>query len=142
MMTETMKANFDKTGATLVYNSEGGYSMHRDLFSVTDKAKNEDGAPMANVQPSAVAVPSASPAATATVASSAVARAPKEPKTGYNFFCDMRRPQLLVEFPEAKPAEISKMLGEGWKQLNTAELRAPYQLQASNDRARFAKECA
>ena len=67
---------------------------------------------------------------------------PKEPKTGYNFFCDMRRPQLLVEFPEAKPADISKMLGEGWKQLNTAELRAPYELQASNDRARFAKECA
>jgi hypothetical protein len=48
MMTETMKANFSKTGATLVYNSEAGYSMHRDLFSVTDEAKNQDGAPMAN----------------------------------------------------------------------------------------------
>ena len=68
--------------------------------------------------------------------------APKEPKTGYNFFCDVRRPQLLVEHPQAKPAEISKMLGEGWKQLNTAELRQPYEAQAAAARARFVQECA
>ena len=88
----------------------------------------------------AVPVPASSPAsAAATLLNS---RAPKEPKTGYNFFCDMRRPQLLVEHPEAKPAEISKMLGEGWKQLNTAELRQPYEAQAATARARFVQECA
>ena len=81
---------------------------------------------------SRVAAQASSPAsAAATLLNS---RAPKEPKTGYDFFCDMRRPQLLVEYPEAKPAEISKMLGEGWKQLNTAELREPYEAQAAADR--------
>ena len=49
---------------------------------------------------------------------------------------------MLVEHPQAKPPEISKMLGEGWKQLNTAELRQPYEAQAAAARARFVQECA
>ena len=92
------------------------------------------------VQTTATAVPAVTTSSANALNSST--RIPKEPKTGYNYFCDMRRPQLLVECPDAKPAEISKMLGEGWKHLDTAELRAPYEAQAAADRARFAAECA
>lgn len=69
-------------------------------------------------------------------------KTPKEPKTGYNFFCELERPKLLVAFPGAKPADISKMLGEAWKKLNRPEDRAPFEAQAQADRERFAAECA
>ena len=68
-------------------------------------------------------------------------KGPKEPKTPYNFYCEVRRPHIVAAHPEAGAPNISRLLGEEWQKIDTKD-RAQWDSLANADRERYLRECA
>eukprot|EP00954_Amorphochlora_amoebiformis_P008945 695293-Amorphochlora_amoeboformis.AAC.1 len=65
--------------------------------------------------------------------------APKIAGTAYSFFAKEHRKKISNENPEAKFAEISKMLGQKWKSLSVEE-KKPFGELSAEDKLRYKKE--
>jgi hypothetical protein len=62
--------------------------------------------------------------------------APKRASTSFLHFCADKRDEVKVAFPEIKPKDISRRLGEMWKALSEEE-KAPYKELYEADKARY-----
>jgi len=62
--------------------------------------------------------------------------APKKPINAYMFYTKARREGLKKQYPDLKITEISKKLGEEWKEMDKDE-RAPYEAQSQKDKERY-----
>jgi len=65
--------------------------------------------------------------------------APKRPKTAYLYFSEKVRPEIREENPELKMTEISKIIGEQWKQASP-QSKLEYTKKADKDKARYKEE--
>jgi hypothetical protein len=65
--------------------------------------------------------------------------APKRPKSGYLFFAEKKRPEIKEENPDLKMTEISKVIGERWKEASP-ESKAKYAKKAEKDKERYKQE--
>lgn len=65
--------------------------------------------------------------------------APKGPKNAFIFFCNDRRSEIKEENPDMKPTEITKKIGEMWKQVDSIE-KAQYQEMAEEDKKRYSDQ--
>lgn len=65
--------------------------------------------------------------------------APKRAMSGFLFFSQIRRPQLKSEYPELKNTDISKLLGQQWKEMDE-ETKSPYVTKENSDRNRYREE--
>ena len=65
--------------------------------------------------------------------------APKRPKSAYMFFAEKKRPEIREEQPDLKMTEISKVIGERWKEV-TPESKAKYAKKAEKDKERYQEE--
>ncbi|KAJ4835588.1 FACT complex subunit ssrp1, partial [Turnera subulata] len=65
--------------------------------------------------------------------------APKKALTGYNFFLQMERENVKRSNPGISFSEISRALGDKWKQMS-AEQKEPYEEKARADRRRYKEE--
>ena len=63
-------------------------------------------------------------------------KGPKKPKTAYFCFMDEMRPKLRQEFPNEKMSEITKKLGQQWKELSEDD-KKPYLELAHLDKIRY-----
>lgn len=63
----------------------------------------------------------------------------KRPLSGYMYFCKEKRPALAAEHPDMKMVELSKMLGQMWKELSDEEKR-PFDDLATADKRRYEDE--
>ena len=43
--------------------------------------------------------------------------APKRAKSAYFIFCEDKRPEIKSKYPDLKMTDVSKKLGEAWKEL-------------------------
>ena len=66
---------------------------------------------------------------------------PKGPKGAYMCFVQIARPKINAAHPNLQFAEIAKMLGEQWKNMD-ADTRAGYEKMAEDDKERYQKEIA
>ena len=67
---------------------------------------------------------------------------PKRPKTGFMYYCDKNRPQLIEEqrkIGKVSIGNIAKSLGISWKKLTATQMK-PFALAASKDKERYEKE--
>lgn len=64
---------------------------------------------------------------------------PKRPQSAYMFFSKAARNQVKDDFPDAKPSEIMKVLGERWKALSEED-KAMFNKLAMEDKQRYATE--
>jgi len=65
--------------------------------------------------------------------------APKGAKNAFIFFCNEKREEVKKENPEIKSNEITKKLGEMWKDVDE-DNKNSYQQMAKDDKDRYAKE--
>jgi upstream-binding transcription factor len=65
--------------------------------------------------------------------------APKGAKNAFIFFCNDKREEIKKENPEMKSNEITKKLGEMWKDVDEDDKNS-YQQMAKDDKERYAKE--
>jgi hypothetical protein len=65
--------------------------------------------------------------------------APKRPKSAYMFFAEKKRPEIREEQPELKMTEVSKVIGERWKEASP-ESKAKYSKKADKDKERYHEE--
>lgn len=65
--------------------------------------------------------------------------APKRALTAYFFFANDKRPEIREQNPDMKITEISKVIGEMWKDTSDEE-KAKYQKMADADKDRYAQE--
>ena len=65
--------------------------------------------------------------------------APKGAKNSYIFFCNEVRSDVKEENPEMKATEITKKMGEMWKELSDKK-KVKYQKMADKDKTRYAEE--
>lgn len=65
--------------------------------------------------------------------------APKRPKSAYMFFAEKKRPEIREEQPDLKMIEISKVIGQRWKEV-TPEGRVKYDKKAAADKERYDEE--
>jgi len=65
--------------------------------------------------------------------------APKRPKTSYMFFAEKKRLEIREEQPDLKMTEVSKVIGERWKEV-TPESKAKYVKKADKDKERYQEE--
>jgi len=65
--------------------------------------------------------------------------APKRPKSGYLFFAEKKRPEIKEAQPDLKMTEVSKVIGELWKEV-TPESKAKYVKKADKDKERYQEE--
>jgi upstream-binding transcription factor len=69
--------------------------------------------------------------------------APKRPMSAYLYFVMDQRAAVVTANPDAKPAEITTILGEMWKAgAVTADAKKTYEDLAATDKARFEEEKA
>ena len=66
---------------------------------------------------------------------------PKGPKGAYMCFVQIARPKINAAKPDLKFAEIAKLLGEQWKNMD-ATTRAGYEKMAEQDKERYQREIA
>ena len=59
--------------------------------------------------------------------------APKKPKTGFMFFCDEVRKQVMKDNPGVKMGGIAKILGEKWGKLESKEKYEQMHEEAKDD---------
>ena len=64
---------------------------------------------------------------------------PKRAMVAFMFFSIDRRPATQKANPQVRIAEISKLLGQSWREMSTKE-KAPYDKKAAADKARYEKE--
>ena len=64
---------------------------------------------------------------------------PKRAMVAFMFFSIDRRPAMQKQNPQMRIAEISKLLGQTWREM-TAKDKAPYDKKAAADKARYEKE--
>jgi hypothetical protein len=62
--------------------------------------------------------------------------APKRPKNAYMFFIQAHRADTVQEHPDMRVTEISKVLGQKWRELDASE-KKPYNDQAAQDKLRY-----
>lgn len=67
--------------------------------------------------------------------------APKGAMTSYIYFSNDMRGKVKLEDPELKLTEVSKKIGEMWKNM-TEDAKKPYIERAAKDKARYEKEKA
>lgn len=67
--------------------------------------------------------------------------APKKALNGFMFFAKDKRESIVQENPEAKPTEITKLMGEAWRGMSDAE-KQPYLDMRDKDKIRYEKEMA
>ena len=65
--------------------------------------------------------------------------APKRPKSAYMFFAEKKRAEIREEQPDLKMTEVSKVIGERWKEV-TPESKAKYAKKAEKDKERYQEE--
>ena len=65
--------------------------------------------------------------------------APKRPKSGYMFFAEKKRPEIKDAQPELKMIEISKVIGERWKD-STPSTKEKYNNKSEKDKQRYKLE--
>ena len=65
--------------------------------------------------------------------------APKRPKSAYMFFSEKKRAEIREEQPDLKMTEISKVIGERWKEVSP-ESKAKYVKKAEKDKERYQEE--
>jgi hypothetical protein len=65
--------------------------------------------------------------------------APKAAKNAFIFFCAEKRDEVKKEDPEMKPTDITKKLGEMWRELDEED-KEEYQEKAKEDKERFDNE--
>ena len=66
--------------------------------------------------------------------------APKNPRTAYNFFCTKNREEFKEENPDLDGKEITKKLGEAWKQIKDTHQADEYKNMAEDDKIRHKEE--
>ena len=71
----------------------------------------------------------------------AKAGGPKRGLSSYMFFSKAMRAQVVEENPDIAFSEVAKKIGEKWKALADAD-KVPYEKEAAEDKARYAKEKA
>jgi len=67
------------------------------------------------------------------------ANAPKHPMSAFLFYLTAVRPDYSEKYPGNTVGTISRIIAERWRSL-TPEERAPYEKQAAEDKARYARE--
>jgi HMG (high mobility group) box len=65
--------------------------------------------------------------------------APKRPKSAYLFFAEKKRAEIKEENPDLKMTEISKVIGERWKEASP-DSKAKYSKKAEKDKERYKEE--
>ena len=65
--------------------------------------------------------------------------APKRPKSAFLFFAEKKRAEIREEQPDLKMTEVSKVIGERWKEV-TPESKAKYVKKAEKDKERYQEE--
>ncbi len=63
---------------------------------------------------------------------------PKRSLSAFFFFCDEYRPKIRASHPEWKVSDIAKDLGKRWEECTN---KAPYEVQAQNDKLRYEEVC-
>jgi hypothetical protein len=66
---------------------------------------------------------------------------PKKPRSAYNFFCHVKRPEIQADHPNVPFSQIGKMLGEAWRSVSATE-KTKYEEMARQDKGRYANELA
>ncbi|KAJ1966627.1 High mobility group [Dimargaris xerosporica] len=66
-------------------------------------------------------------------------KAPKHPMSAFLFYLADARPAVAQQYPGTSVGPISRIIAEKWKKL-TVEERAPWQVKADADKARYARE--
>ncbi|XP_065187073.1 high mobility group protein B2-like [Sycon ciliatum] len=67
--------------------------------------------------------------------------APKRGMSAFLFFCNSRRPELKLKFPDFAMGEMSRKLGDEWKTMDDTA-KAPFEKQSIADRQRYEKQMA
>jgi len=67
--------------------------------------------------------------------------APKRPTSSYIYFTKKIRSEVAAKNPEAKPTEVTKIMGSMWKELGTKDIKK-FEKMAKADRERYAAEKA
>jgi arsenate reductase-like glutaredoxin family protein len=62
--------------------------------------------------------------------------APKRPRSAYILYCAEKRNDAKADHPDAKPAELMKILGDLWNQLSPTK-KAEYNEKAKQDKDRY-----
>jgi len=65
--------------------------------------------------------------------------APKRPRSAYILFCAQERPNVKKDNPDAKPADILKLLAERWKTISESD-KKDFAGKASDDKDRYSDE--
>jgi len=65
--------------------------------------------------------------------------APKNPRNAYIFFMLDVRPRRVEQHPDKEPKDITRLLGEEWKELNDKK-KTKYKEQAAEDKQRYERE--
>ena len=67
--------------------------------------------------------------------------APKGPRNTFILYCSDKRPEVKVEFPDLKPAEITKVIADRWKvDKQNSKIMAYYQDLADKDKMRASED--
>eukprot|EP00526_Cylindrotheca_closterium_P009971 CAMPEP_0113628226 /NCGR_PEP_ID=MMETSP0017_2-20120614/14624_1 /TAXON_ID=2856 /ORGANISM="Cylindrotheca closterium" /LENGTH=401 /DNA_ID=CAMNT_0000538521 /DNA_START=73 /DNA_END=1278 /DNA_ORIENTATION=- /assembly_acc=CAM_ASM_000147 len=67
--------------------------------------------------------------------------APKRPTSSYMYFAKETRAEVVAKHPDAKPTEVTTIMGAMWKQLNAKSMKK-FEKMAEADRVRYAGEKA
>ncbi|CAJ1937734.1 unnamed protein product [Cylindrotheca closterium] len=67
--------------------------------------------------------------------------APKRPTSSYMYFAKETRSEVVSKYPDAKPTEVTTMMGAMWKQLDAKAMKK-FEKMAEADRERYAAEKA
>lgn len=65
--------------------------------------------------------------------------APKKALSAFMFFCNSERSKIRAEQPSLSITEVSKILGERWKELSSDD-KKPFEEQAKEDKERYSEE--
>ena len=67
--------------------------------------------------------------------------APKGPRNTFILYCSDKRPEVKAEFPDLKPAEITKVIADRWKvDKQNSKIMAYYQDLADKDKMRASED--
>ncbi|KAL3934861.1 MAG: hypothetical protein SGBAC_009510 [Bacillariaceae sp.] len=65
--------------------------------------------------------------------------APKRPTSSYMYFAKETRSEVVAKHPDAKPTEVTKIMGAMWKELSAQSMKK-FEKMAAADRERYATE--
>ena len=101
--------------------------------SEKEAAKAEREAARAEKAEAKAAADAAKAAAKAPAEEAKAPKGPKKPRTAFIFFGDKTRPEVAAANPEAKAADVTKLLAERWKGMGADE-KAEFVAAAEQDK--------